>query len=98
MQYVVEADDFLLEYLTKQHMTFEVFEAKGWDAVAVGTAHLPLTVLLQDLQVQTGERLQLSILLYMLTCCEHVYCFGALHTKASIHDDMMFVMGCCSSW
>lgn len=56
VQYVVEADDFLLDYLSQQRLALELFEAKGWDAAAVGVAHLPLQLLLQDLEVGAGEQ------------------------------------------
>jgi hypothetical protein len=54
VRYIVEADSFLLEYLSKQHLALEVFEARGWDVRALGVAHMPLKTLLQDLEVSTG--------------------------------------------
>ncbi|WIA13452.1 hypothetical protein OEZ85_007032 [Tetradesmus obliquus] len=51
VQYVVEADSFLLDYLVQQQLELELFEARGLDAVAVGAARLPLQLLLQDLEV-----------------------------------------------
>lgn len=55
VRYIVEADSFLLEYLSKQHLALEVFEARGWDVRALGVAHMPLKTLLQDLEVGSGE-------------------------------------------
>lgn len=55
VRYVVEADAFLLEYLSKQQLSMEVFEARGWDVRGLGVAHLPLQALLQDLEVGAGE-------------------------------------------
>jgi hypothetical protein len=55
VQYVVEADAFLLDYLVQQQLELELFEARGLDAVAVGAARLPLQLLLQDLEVGAGE-------------------------------------------
>lgn len=54
----MEADCFLLEYLTKQQLALEVFEARGWDVRALGVAHLPLSALLRDLEVGAGESRQ----------------------------------------
>jgi hypothetical protein len=54
VQYIVEADVFLLEYLMKQQLALELFEARGWDAAAIGLAHVPLKLLLQDLEVGAG--------------------------------------------
>lgn len=56
VRYIVEADSFLLEYLTKQQLALEVFEARGWDVRALGVAHLPLAALLNDLEMGAGER------------------------------------------
>lgn len=55
MRYIVEADSFLLEYLSKQQLALEVFEARGWDVRPLGVAHMPLQALLHDLKVGTGE-------------------------------------------
>lgn len=55
VQYVVEADSFLLDYVVQQQLELELFEARGLDAVAVGAARLPLQLLLQDLEVGAGE-------------------------------------------
>lgn len=54
VRYIVEADSFLLEYLSRQHLALEVFEACGWDVCTLGVAHMPLKTLLQDLEVGTG--------------------------------------------
>lgn len=54
VQYIVEADVFLLEYLMKQQLALELFEARGWDAAAIGVAHVPLKLLLQDLEIGAG--------------------------------------------
>jgi hypothetical protein len=56
VRYIVEADGFLLEYLGKQQLALEVFEARGWDVRALGVAHMPLQTLLKDLEVGAGER------------------------------------------
>jgi hypothetical protein len=56
VQYVVDADSFLLDYLVQQQLELELFEARGWDAAAVGVARLPLQLLLQDLEVGAGEQ------------------------------------------
>jgi len=55
VRYVVEADAFLLDYLSKQQLSLEVFEARGWDVRGLGVAYLPLQALLQDLEVGAGE-------------------------------------------
>lgn len=55
VRYIVEADSFLLEYLGKQQLALEVFEARGWDVRALGVAHLPLQALLKDLEVGAGR-------------------------------------------
>lgn len=55
VRYIVEADSFLLAYLTKQQLALEVFEARGWDVRALGVVHLPLAALLNDLEMGAGE-------------------------------------------
>jgi hypothetical protein len=55
VRYIVEADGFLLDYLSKQQLALEVFEARGWDVRALGVAHLPLASLLHDLEMGAGE-------------------------------------------
>jgi hypothetical protein len=50
VRYIVEADAFLLEYLSTQSLAFELFEACGWEVRPLGTAHLRLATLLEDLQ------------------------------------------------
>lgn len=58
VRYIVEADGFLLEYLGKQQLALEVFEARGWDVRALGVAHMPLQTLLKDLEVGAREGTQ----------------------------------------
>lgn len=45
-----------MDYLSKQSLVLEVFEARGWDVRALGVAHMPLSDLLRDLEVGSGER------------------------------------------
>lgn len=54
VQYIVEVDDFLFDYLSQQKLAFELFEAKGWDATPAGIGYLSLSLLLQDLETGAG--------------------------------------------
>lgn len=56
VQYVVETDTFLLEYLDTKYLELELCGARGWDYEVLGTARMPLKQILDDLEVGAGEQ------------------------------------------
>jgi hypothetical protein len=59
LQYVVEADRFFLEHLATGALSMELCEARGMDYAVLGSARLPLKLLLEDLRLGTGAAARL---------------------------------------
>lgn len=54
IQYVVDNDPFLLEYMDTHVVVLELCRARGYDYDVLGMARLPLRQVLEDLEIGAG--------------------------------------------